>query len=93
MDLRLRRRSYPGRSSSPSFSISSAARTGGSTAQGGNVKPLTGNRGTLIAFGILILAILVAWLLFNLVFLVIYALPAVVVIGLIVWLVARRRER
>jgi len=57
------------------------------------VKPLTGNRGTLIAFGILILAILVAWLLFNLVFLVIYALPAVVVIGLIVWLVARRRER
>jgi hypothetical protein len=58
------------------------------------MKPLTGSKGTLIAFGILILAILVAWLLFkSLVFLVIYALPAVVVIGLIVWLVARRRER
>jgi hypothetical protein len=58
------------------------------------MKPLTGSKGTLIAFGILILAILVAWMLFKgLVFLVIYALPAVVVIGFIVWLVARRRER
>ncbi|HUT98945.1 MAG TPA: hypothetical protein VM054_07710 [bacterium] len=58
------------------------------------MKPLTGSKGTLIAFGILILAILVAWMLFKgLVFLVIYALPAVVVIGIIVWLVARKRER
>ena len=57
------------------------------------MKPLTGSKGTLIAFGVLVLAILVAWLLFNLVFLAIYALPAVVVIGVIVWLVVRKRER
>jgi len=58
------------------------------------MKRLTGSKGTLLAFGILVLAILVAWLLFkSLVFLVIYALPAVVVIGIIVWLVVRKRER
>jgi membrane protein implicated in regulation of membrane protease activity len=58
------------------------------------MKRLTGSKGTLIAFGLVALAILVAWLLFkSLLFLVIYALPAVVVIGIIVWLVVRKRER
>jgi hypothetical protein len=58
------------------------------------MKRLTGSSGTLIAFGLVALAILVVWLIFSsLVFLVQYALPAVVVIGLVVWLVVRRRER
>ncbi len=58
------------------------------------MKRLTGSSGTLIAFGLVALAILVAWLLFSsLVFLVKYALPAVVVIGFITWLVVRKRER
>ncbi len=57
------------------------------------MKRLTGSSGTLLAFGIVALAILVVWLLFSsLVFLVKYALPAVVVIGFISWLVVRKRE-
>jgi len=58
------------------------------------MKRLTGSKGTLIAFGLVALAVIVVWLLAQtLVFLVIYVLPAVVVIGFIVWLIVRKRER
>ncbi len=58
------------------------------------MKRLTGSSGTLIAFGLVILAILVFWLIFStLVFLIKFVLPAVVVIGLVTWLVVRKRER
>ncbi len=58
------------------------------------MKRLTGSSGTLLAFGLIIVAVIVVWLIFStLLFLIRFVVPVLVVIGFITWLVVRKRER
>lgn len=58
------------------------------------VKRLTGTKGALIAFGILILAGLALWLIFPLLgFALRFIVPGLVVLAVILFFVGRKRDR
>lgn len=57
------------------------------------MKKLTGTKGTLIAFGILILAAVALWLIFPLLgFLIRFVVPGLVVLAVIFFIVGRKRS-
>ncbi|MBD3400461.1 MAG: hypothetical protein GF399_09020 [Candidatus Coatesbacteria bacterium] len=57
-------------------------------------KRLTGTKGALIAFGILILAGLALWLIFPLLgFVLRFIVPGLVVLAVIMFFVGRKRDR